>query len=153
MLVFALSGCFESTPSCQNNILISTTVPKGIEWHFHPAFWGTIQGARTFWGTQKLNCQWACKGGNCSPVCWTGTNLGGFHGGRDLMLEEPAYGNVEGLTGTYRQAWKLISGPSPTAKTRLLSFNRIQSWVVTVLLTGHNIPRRHLYIMGLIDSP
>jgi hypothetical protein len=58
-----------------------------------------------------------------------------------------------GVSPVLRQAWKLISGPSPTAKTRLLSFNRIQSWVVTVLLTGHNILKRHLYIMGLIDSP
>jgi len=36
--------------------------------------------------------------------------------------------------------------------TRLLSFNRIQSWVVTSLLTSHNNLRRHLYIMGLSDS-
>jgi hypothetical protein len=42
MLVFALSGCFESTSYCQNNILIGTTVPKGIEWHFHPDFYGTV---------------------------------------------------------------------------------------------------------------
>ena len=43
-----------------------------------------------------------------------------------------------GLTSIQRQAQKLISGPSPTAKTRLLSFNRIQSRVVIHLLTGHN---------------
>jgi hypothetical protein len=29
----------------------------------------------------------------------------------------------------------------------------LQSRVVTDLLTGHNTLRRHLYIMGLIDSP
>jgi hypothetical protein len=36
--------------------------------------------------------------------------------------------------------------------TRLLSFNRIQSWVVTYLLTTHNTLRKHLYTMGLSGS-
>jgi hypothetical protein len=58
-----------------------------------------------------------------------------------------------GLTSTQKQAQKLIPGPSATAKVRLLSFNGIQSRVVTALLTGHNTLRRHLYLMGLIDSP
>jgi hypothetical protein len=57
------------------------------------------------------------------------------------------------LSSTQRQARKLISGPSPTATTTLLSFNRIQSRVVTVLLIGRNTLRRHLYKMRLIDSP
>ena len=36
---------------------------------------------------------------------------------------QPAYSNVAGgLASTQRQAWKLISGPGPTARTRLLSF-------------------------------
>jgi hypothetical protein len=34
-----------------------------------------------------------------------------------------------------------------------VSFNRMQSRVVTGLLTGHNTLRRHLHIMGLSDSP
>jgi hypothetical protein len=34
-----------------------------------------------------------------------------------------------------------------------LSFNRTQSRVVTGLLTGHNSLRRHLYLLGLLDSP
>jgi hypothetical protein len=58
-----------------------------------------------------------------------------------------------GLTSTQRQLQKLISGPNPTAKTRLLSFHRLQTRVVTSLLTGRNTLRRNLYIMGLIDSP
>jgi hypothetical protein len=56
------------------------------------------------------------------------------------------------VVGSYqyqRLAQKLISGPGATAKVRLLSYNR----VVTGLLTGHNTLRRHLYLMGLIDSP
>jgi hypothetical protein len=36
---------------------------------------------------------------------------------------------------------------------RLLSFNKMQPRVVTGLLTGHNTLRRHLHLMGLIDSP
>ena len=47
----------------------------------------------------------------------------------------------------------LTLGHSPTAKTRLLSFTRIQFRAVTGLLTGHNTLRRGLYIMGLIDIP
>jgi len=46
----------------------------------------------------------------------------------------------------------MISFPIPIAKTRILSFNSTQSRVVTCLLTGHNILRRHLYSMGLTDS-
>ena len=35
----------------------------------------------------------------------------------------------------------------------ILSLNRTQSRVVIGLLTGHNIFRRHLYIMGLSNNP
>jgi len=34
-----------------------------------------------------------------------------------------------------------------------MTFNRIQSRVVTGLLTGHNTLRRHLYLLGLLNSP
>jgi len=54
---------------------------------------------------------------------------------------------------TQRQARELISGPSPGAKTRLLSFNRTQSRVVIGLLTGHNTLRRHFHLMGLTNNP
>jgi hypothetical protein len=46
-------------------------------------------------------------------------------------------------------ARELISGPCIAIRTRLLSFSRTQSRVIT----GHNTLRRHLYIMGLRDSP
>jgi hypothetical protein len=58
-----------------------------------------------------------------------------------------------GLVGTMRQDQELISGPNTVARTALMSFNRAQSRVVIGLLTGHNILRRHLHIMGLLDSP
>jgi len=54
---------------------------------------------------------------------------------------------------TQRQARKLLSGPSPTAKIRLLSFYRTQSRVVTGLLTECDILRRYFYVMRLIHSP
>jgi hypothetical protein len=34
-----------------------------------------------------------------------------------------------------------------------MSFKRTQSRAVIGLLTGHNILRRHLYLLGLLDSP
>ena len=57
------------------------------------------------------------------------------------------------LISTQRQAQKMILGPSPAVKTRLLSFSRTQSRVVTGLLTGHNTLKRHLHLMGLSCSP
>ena len=58
-----------------------------------------------------------------------------------------------GLGSSEGQARELISGPSPGAKTRLLSLNRIQSRVATCLLTGHNTVRRYLHLMRLPNSP
>jgi hypothetical protein len=57
----------------------------------------------------------------------------------------------QGLAGTQRQARELISDLRLAAETRLLSFNRTQSRVVTGLLTGHNTLRRHLHIRGLTE--
>jgi len=54
------------------------------------------------------------------------------------------------------RSWRypeLISGPCLGAKARFLSFNRTQSRTDTGLLTGHNALRRHLHLMGLLDSP
>jgi hypothetical protein len=45
------------------------------------------------------------------------------------------------------------AGDSRQLKARTLKVNRIQSRVVTGLLTGYNTLRRHLYIIGLMDSP
>jgi hypothetical protein len=47
-----------------------------------------------------------------------------------------------GLITTQRLTSKLISGPSPTAKTRLVSFNR----------TVRNTLKTHLYLTGQISS-
>jgi hypothetical protein len=44
-------------------------------------------------------------------------------------------------------------GPCLGTKARFLSFNRTKSRVVTGLLTVYNTLRRHLYLMGLSDSP
>jgi hypothetical protein len=55
--------------------------------------------------------------------------------------------------GALRQARELISGPDPGTKAKLMSFNRTQTRVVVGLLTGHNTLRRHLHLLGLVDSP
>jgi hypothetical protein len=57
------------------------------------------------------------------------------------------------LGNTLRQARELIFGPCPGTRIKLLSFNRNRSRVVTGLLAGHNTLRRHLYLLGLLDSP
>jgi hypothetical protein len=57
------------------------------------------------------------------------------------------------LGNTLRQARELISGPCPGTRIKLLSLNRNQSRVVAGLLTGHNTLRRHLHLLGLLDSP
>jgi len=59
----------------------------------------------------------------------------------------------QGLGNTQRQARELISGPSLGTRAKFLTFNRIQSRAVTGLLTGHNTLRRHLHLLGLLDSP
>ena len=53
-----------------------------------------------------------------------------------------------GHSGTQRQAREVVLGPTPAAKTSLLSFNRTQSRIVIGLLTGH-MWADHL-ILGLI---
>jgi len=61
-------------------------------------------------------------------------------------------GDFEGSVrfgSTHRQGRELILGPSLSAKTRLLSFNRTQSRVVIGLLTGHALTI-HLHLMRLI---
>jgi hypothetical protein len=52
---------------------------------------------------------------------------------------------------TQRQVRALISGPSPTAKSRFLFF-RTHYRVVIDLLTGHNTLGGHLHLMGLTNS-
>jgi ribonuclease HI len=59
----------------------------------------------------------------------------------------------QNLGNTQWQTQELISGPSRGTEVRLLSFNRIQSRVVTGLLTRHNTLRRHLHLMRMTYSP
>jgi hypothetical protein len=58
----------------------------------------------------------------------------------------------QGPCSTQRQARELISGPNLATGAQLLSFNRTQTRAVIGLLTGHNILRRHLHVMGLIND-
>jgi ribonuclease HI len=67
-------------------------------------------------------------------------------------LVNQQWGWWRSLRNTQRQAQELISGPCLGTKARLLFFGRMQSRAVTGFLTGHNNQRRHLHLMGLIDS-
>ena len=58
-----------------------------------------------------------------------------------------------GLGDTQRQARQFISGPSLGTRAKFMILSRIQSRAVTGLLTGHNTLRRHLYLLGLFNSP
>jgi len=48
------------------------------------------------------------------------------------------------LYSTHTKAQELISGHNPTVKTRILSFNKMHTWVIPGLVTGHNTMRRPL---------
>jgi len=58
-----------------------------------------------------------------------------------------------GLGDTERQAREFFSGPKLGTRAKFFTFNRTQSRAVTGLRTGHNTLRRHLYLLGLLDSP
>ena len=58
-----------------------------------------------------------------------------------------------GFCSTQRQARELISVPDLAIRARLLSFNGAQSRIVIGLPTGHKTLTRHLYVMGLSDTP
>jgi hypothetical protein len=46
-----------------------------------------------------------------------------------------------------------VSGPCLGTRARFLSFNRTQSRAVIGLFTWHNALRRHIHLLGLLDSP
>jgi hypothetical protein len=58
-----------------------------------------------------------------------------------------------GLGDTQRRAREFISGPNLGTRAKFMTFNRIQSRVVTGKLTCHDALRRHLYLLGLLDNP
>jgi len=58
-----------------------------------------------------------------------------------------------GVGDTQRQAREFISGPSLGTRAKFMTLSRIQSRVVTGLLTGHNSLKRHLYLLGLSNTP
>jgi hypothetical protein len=57
------------------------------------------------------------------------------------------------MKGKQTHKLNIISGPSRSNRAKLLSLNRTQSKVVTGFRTGHNTLRRHLFLLGLVDSP
>jgi hypothetical protein len=59
----------------------------------------------------------------------------------------------QGVGDTQRQAREFISGPRLGTRAKFMTLSRVQSRAVTGLLTGHNTLRRHLYLLGLSNSP
>jgi len=58
-----------------------------------------------------------------------------------------------GLRDTQRQAHEFILGPSMGTRAKFMTFNRTHSRAMAGHLTGHNTLRRHLHLLGLLDSP
>jgi hypothetical protein len=96
------------------------------------------QGAALFWDSLDLSQPWESLDETYKKA-WS--------------LVNQHWARWRGLGDTQRQARELISGPNPGAKAKLLSFNRTQSRAVTGLLTGHNSLRKHLHLLGLLNSP
>jgi len=46
-----------------------------------------------------------------------------------------------------------LHGPSLDTRAKFMTLSRIQSRAVTGLLMGHNTLKRHLYLLGLSNSP
>jgi hypothetical protein len=89
-------------------------------------------------GSLDLSWPWGSPGVTCNRL--------------NHWLVSQHWARWQSLGDTLRQARELISGPSVGAKAKFLSFNRTQSRAVTGLLTGHNTLRRHLHLLGLLDS-
>jgi hypothetical protein len=126
--------------SCEDNVSLGTTVPEGVarvqgnEIADRLARVGSVQrfvGPDSFFGVSRQNIRRKIK-------CWMEN--------QHLVL-------WRGPCSTQRQVGELISEPDLAIRAQLLSFNRTQSRVVIVLLTGYNTLRRHLYIMGLSNNP
>jgi hypothetical protein len=86
--------------------------------------------------TWRRNCRQTCK--SVGPEPDLGVSRQNVRNKIKWWIDSQHITMWRSLTTTQRQTRKLISSPSPTAKTRLLSFNRTQSRVVTGLLSGHN---------------
>jgi hypothetical protein len=123
----------------------------------YPACGGAVWGPWTCWVMREWDCRWARKRRLCCKICLTWADLGVSR--QDIQrrircwLVNQHWVWWQVLGDTQKQARELILGPCLGTKARFLSFNRTQSRAVTGLLTGHNTLRRHLYLMGLSDSP
>ena len=122
-----------------------------------PDMWWDFLGPWTCRSTRQCNRRWARNGWLCSGIFGPEPALGVSR--RDIQkrlsrwLIKRHCASWSDFGNTPRQARELISEPSLGAKAKFLSFNRTQSRAVTGLLTGHNTLRRHLHLLGLLDTP
>jgi hypothetical protein len=105
----------------------------------------------------SLLWDWLARNGSASvfvgPEPVLGVSRQNLRNKISLWLGNQHRSHWQNLGNSQRQAHELISRPCWGTSVRFLSFNRIQSRVVTGLLTWHNTLYRHLHLMGLLDSP
>jgi len=124
--------------------------------YLYPAHCGAVLGLWTCWGTRKRNRRKLSRGGCVQKFVGAELSLGVSRQNIKNKIKR-WMGNQHlamwrGPGSTQKQARALISVPSPTTETRLLSLNRTQSRGVPGLLTGPNTLRRNLYLMGMINK-
>jgi hypothetical protein len=133
-------------------------MPTGAERYFCPACCGDVLGpwtCRSVTGNDIADglarCGSASRCVGLEPAL--GVSRQDLRNKNSRWLVNQHWGRWRNVGNTQRQARELISGPCLGTKARLLAFNRMHSRAVTGLRTGHNTLRRHLHLMGLIDSP
>jgi len=68
------------------------------------------------------------------------------------LVDQPAMGRMARPWWHPETGSRIDLGTHLGTSAKFLIFNRTQSRVLTGLLTGHNTLRRHLYLLGLLDS-
>ena len=132
-------------------------MPKGVEWYLYPAcgglFWAPgharIRGNEIVDGLARGSTALRFLGPE--PVQGVSRRHLQMRLGRWLVNQH--WAQWRGLGDTQRQAHEFISEPSLGIRAKFMTFNKIQYRAVTGLLTGHNTLRKHLHLLGLLDSP
>ena len=97
------------------------------------------QGAALLWGFSDPSRSWGSLGEFCERSSATGWLANTELNGKVLEIPKDRLGS-----SSQDLVW---------VTARFLTFNRNQARAVTGLLTGHNTLRRHLHLLGLLDSP
>jgi len=124
--------------------------------YLYPAHCDAVLDLWTCWGTSKRNRRKVSRGGCVQKFVGAEPSLRDSRQNIKNKIKhwvgKHSLAMWRGPGSTQKQARTLISDPSPTTKTRLLSLNRTQSRGIPGLLTGHNTLRRNLYLMEMINN-